>query len=111
MFLYTRSGTTWSPDNPSQSALTNSDGSPFDTVAVDGNTLVAGAAGIFVTGATGAVYVFEPPSTCQLTCPTNITVCNDLGVCGALVKYTLPTTSGNCGTINCTPASGALFPV
>ena len=48
---------------------------------------------------------------CVITCPANITVSNDPNQCGAVVTYPAPTSSGTCGTITCTPASGSFFPV
>ncbi|MFY9556892.1 MAG: HYR domain-containing protein, partial [Blastocatellia bacterium] len=52
-----------------------------------------------------------PLITCTITCPANITVSNDPNQCGAVVNYPAPTTTGNCGTITCSPASGSFFPV
>src|SRR5829696_4777704 len=49
--------------------------------------------------------------TCAITCPANITVSNDPNQCGAVVNYPAPTTTGDCGTITCSPASGSFFPV
>jgi len=51
----------------------------------------------------------EPP---VLTCPSDMTVDNDPGVCGAVVTFT-PTATENCGTatIVSTPASGSTFPI
>jgi uncharacterized delta-60 repeat protein len=49
---------------------------------------------------------------CTITCPANKTQSNDPGQCGAVVTYTSPTETGaQCGTINCSPASGSFFPV
>ena len=48
---------------------------------------------------------------CTVTCPQNITQSNDPNQCGALVTYPAPTTEGDCGTVNCSPASGSFFPV
>lgn len=48
---------------------------------------------------------------CTITCPANITQANDPNQCGAVVTYPAPTTTGSCGTITCTPASGSFFPV
>lgn len=48
---------------------------------------------------------------CVLTCPANITVSNDPNQCGAVVTYPPPTSTGTCGTITCSPASGSFFPV
>jgi len=47
---------------------------------------------------------------CAITCPSNISVSNDPGQCGAVVTYA-PATNGGCGTIVCTPSSGSFFPV
>ncbi|MCU1266309.1 MAG: Peptidase domain protein [Acidobacteria bacterium] len=51
------------------------------------------------------------PAGCTLTCPANVTQPNDVNQCGAVVTYPAPTTSGSCGTVNCSPASGSFFPV
>ena len=48
---------------------------------------------------------------CVLTCPANITKSNDPNQCGAVVTYPAPTTTGTCGTVTCSPASGSFFPV
>ena len=60
---------------------------------------------------------------CQLSTPENITVSADSGQAGAVVTYTTPTGTGDCGTtttgengetipaISCNPASGSFFPV
>ena len=48
---------------------------------------------------------------CVLTCPANVTKSNDPNQCGAVVAYSAPTVTGNCGTVTCTPASGSFFPV
>ena len=50
-------------------------------------------------------------ATCVLFCPANITQSNDTNQCGAVVNYPAPTTTGDCGTITCSPASGSFFPV
>jgi len=49
-------------------------------------------------------------ATCQITCPANITVGNDLNQCGATVNYPAPTTIGTCGVVTCAPPSGSFFP-
>ncbi len=48
---------------------------------------------------------------CVLSCPSNITVNNDPGECGAIVNYPAPTYTGNCGTVTPSQASGTFFPV
>jgi uncharacterized repeat protein (TIGR01451 family) len=60
---------------------------------------------------------------CQLSTPENITVSADAGQAGAVVTYTTPTGTGDCGTttvgedgetvpaISCNPPSGSFFPV
>ncbi|UKN01117.1 HYR domain-containing protein [Paracrocinitomix mangrovi] len=50
-----------------------------------------------------------------LTCPTNITVNSDPGVCGATVTYTAPVGTDNCPGVTTTmtagQASGTVFPI
>ena len=48
---------------------------------------------------------------CALSCPTDITVPNDAGQCGAVVTYPTPSFTGNCGTVTTSQASGTFFPV
>lgn len=50
--------------------------------------------------------ILEP---CVLTCPTDLTV----GTTGtsSVVNYPTPTTTGACGTVTCSPASGSSFPL
>jgi hypothetical protein len=48
---------------------------------------------------------------CIVTCPANVTVSNDPNQCGAVVTYPAPTSTGDCGTITCSPPSGSFFPV
>ncbi|MFQ5446303.1 MAG: HYR domain-containing protein, partial [Saprospiraceae bacterium] len=48
-----------------------------------------------------------------ITCPSGITVDNDVDSCGAVVAWSLPTFSDNCGvtSVDSTHASGDIFPV
>ena len=49
---------------------------------------------------------------CALTCSTNITVCNDPGQCGAVVRFAPPVAASCNGLIiGCVPPSGSFFPV
>jgi hypothetical protein len=48
---------------------------------------------------------------CIITCPSNITVLNDEGQCGATVNYPPPNTTNSCSKGNCNPPSGTFFPV
>ena len=54
------------------------------------------------------IAVFIP---CAITCPANVTSSNDPNQCGAVVTYAPPTSTGECGTVSCSPASGSFFPV
>lgn len=56
------------------------------------------------------VTYFTFPTPCALSCPANISRSNDPGQCGAVIVYS-PVTTGDCNTINCSPASGSLFPL
>lgn len=58
---------------------------------------------------TGMATVAATP--CTLTCPSNITVPADSGQAGAVVTYSTPGSTGNCGQITSNPASGSFFPV
>ncbi|MDX2040912.1 MAG: proprotein convertase P-domain-containing protein, partial [Acidobacteriota bacterium] len=49
-------------------------------------------------------------SCCTITCPTNQNAFAGAN-CTAVVNYPAPTTSGNCGSVTCAPASGATFPL
>jgi hypothetical protein len=58
------------------------------------------------------IGAYELAAYDQITCPGDITQANDPGQCGAVVNYSLPTPIGSdCGTINCSPASGSFLAV
>jgi hypothetical protein len=59
------------------------------------------------TAVEGSIVSPACVTTVTVSCPTDITVCNDPGQCGAVVTY--PT--GGCGTPTYTPPSGSFFPV
>jgi len=48
-----------------------------------------------------------------IACPTNISVCNDLGTCGAKVDYPAPIVNASCPpvVVLCVPPSGSFFNV
>lgn len=50
-------------------------------------------------------------AACVITCPANMTVNAAPGQCGANVTLPTPTTTGLCGPVTLTPASGSFFPV
>jgi subtilisin-like proprotein convertase family protein len=58
-----------------------------------------------------SITIVNQSCGCALTCPANIAVSNDPAQCGAVVNYPAPTTSGSCGTVTCSPASGSFYPV
>jgi photosystem II stability/assembly factor-like uncharacterized protein len=58
----------------------------------------------------GAAYVCCG-GACVLSCPSNITIPNDAGECGAIVNYPMPTYTGSCGTVTPSQDSGTFFPV
>ncbi|HEV7473039.1 MAG TPA: carboxypeptidase regulatory-like domain-containing protein [Pyrinomonadaceae bacterium] len=79
-----------------------------------GSTFPVGTTTVNVTGAAPGACSFTVTVTgpsCSLTCPANISQANDPGQNGAVVNYPAPGTSGSCGTVNCSPASGSFFPV
>ncbi|MFL6275963.1 MAG: PxKF domain-containing protein [Blastocatellia bacterium] len=48
---------------------------------------------------------------CSLNCSGDVTQTAAAGQCTATVNYSAPTTSGDCGTVACSPASGSTFAV
>ncbi|HEX5732498.1 MAG TPA: HYR domain-containing protein [Blastocatellia bacterium] len=57
------------------------------------------------------ISIDDVANPCQITCPANVTQANDPDQCGAVVNYPGPTTTGDCGTVTCSPTSGSFFPV
>src|SRR5437773_2145310 len=121
-------------DNPGPSndctiaALTNGDRAEFTAIYNTGSA----APGDYQTSATVSTTTTDPnadnntysapysvtPSngnaTCQLICPDNINApanTTEGGQRGAHVTYDDPVTSGDCGVVTSTPASGSFFPV
>ncbi|HKB68152.1 MAG TPA: choice-of-anchor Q domain-containing protein [Pyrinomonadaceae bacterium] len=56
------------------------------------------------------IGAFELQPLCSLTCPGDISVPNDTGLCEAIVDYAEPSGAG-CGRVTCDHPSGSLFPV
>ena len=100
----------------------NCPGTTFTATIASGSTFAVGPGTTVTYTATDAS---GNTSTCSftvtvnddqapvITCPSNITVSNDTDSCGAVVIWSLPTFSDNCGvtTVDSTHASGGLFPV
>jgi photosystem II stability/assembly factor-like uncharacterized protein len=80
-------------------------------VAYDSGTSPAGGGLRIDTVSIYTVTYICCGGACMLTCPSNVEQSNDTGVCGAIINYTGPTYSGNCGTVTPSQASGTLFPV
>ncbi len=82
-------------------------------LATDCSVAASGLNGMWIDNVslTGGFVCCTNGATCTLTCPANITVSNDPGQCGAVVNYPAPTTTGDCGTVTCSPPSGSFFPV
>jgi hypothetical protein len=82
--------------------------------ALQSTALDIEAPGVDRDSGAGIVMAFQALNSinpCTLTCPANITRGNDPDQCGAVVTYAAPTTSGFCGPVTCSPASGSFFPV
>src|SRR6185369_7842964 len=75
-------------------------------------TVTSSTSELFDVDNTFTASVSVVAETCDVTCPTDITMGKDSGQCGALVSYPSPSASGsNCGTVVCSPASGTFFPI
>lgn len=91
------------------------------STVTSGTTEIVNSSGEDNNTSTATVDVLNTP--CQLSTQENITVSADTGQAGAVVTYTTPTGTGDCGTattgeggetipaISCNPASGSFFPV
>jgi uncharacterized repeat protein (TIGR01451 family) len=79
-----------------------------NTVTVSSATLDTNPANNSATAATTAA---NPPPV--ITCPANVNVPNDPGLCSAVVSYPAPGVIDNCpgATTVCVPPSGSTFPV
>ena len=122
-------GATFSPDVQINTAPFDPDlnagcrfncGTPTNTLRIgEYNGLAVGGGVAFAvwTGNNGSGFQdtffnqYAACVACTLTCPANITKANDPGLCGATVTYPAPTTTGGCGPVITTPASGSFFPV
>ncbi len=66
------------------------------------------------TGTCSFTITINDTQNPSITCPANITVGTDAGVCTAVVNYPAPMASDNCplppGAVVCTPSSGTAFP-
>jgi hypothetical protein len=56
------------------------------------------------------IGAYEAPVICNLTCPTDVIVSNDVDQCGAVVNYTEPS-AASCGVVSCDHPSGSFFAV
>lgn len=88
-------------------------GSVFPVGTTTNTFKVTDAAGLSTTCSfTVTVKDVETPS---VTCPSNVSVNNDAGACGAVVNYIAPIGTDNCAGVTTTQiaglASGSLFPV
>jgi hypothetical protein len=93
----------------------NCPGVTVNCVPASGSTFPLGTTTVTCTAtdaasstATCSFTVTVAPS-CVVTCPANVTQPADAGLCTALVSYSAPTTTGSCGTVTCSPASGTVF--
>ena len=75
-------------------------------------TVSSSTAELFDTDNTFTASATVTAQTCDISCPSDITVEKTAGECGAIVNFDTPAGSGpNCGTIQCSPASGSVFPI
>jgi len=116
------------PNNCIMAAFTNGDRAEFTAIYNTGSA----APGDYQTSATVSTTTTDPNAnnntstaqytvtastggaTCQLICPDNITTpanTTEGGQRGAHVNYPPPVSSGTCGSVSSTPASGSFFPV
>lgn len=90
-------------------------GTPAETVISNTATVSSTTAELFQPDNSSSFQttVTSAATTCTITCPADIT--QDVTQCSAVVTYSTPTASGNCGSppdsdVNCNPPSGSVFP-
>ena len=102
-------------NNLTSSGNTNASGQISFTYTDTGSNFMGGTDTITTTvvssGSTCTATKTWVAATCVPICPANITQPNDPNQCGRVVTYAAPTSTGNCGAITCSPASGSFFPV
>jgi hypothetical protein len=75
-------------------------------------TVRSDTAEIFAADNTFTASAAITQQTCDITCPPDMTVEKEPGQCGAVVTYGNATGTGaDCGTIECSPPSGTVFPI
>lgn len=104
----TSSGNCVDPDTGQASPVTCNppSGTPFPI----GVTAVTCGTGATTCSFTVTVSDTRSPSTPAIACPADVTVNeNPAGTGSATVNYGIPTATGNCVTISCSPPSGSQF--
>ncbi len=86
-------------------------GTPADTEISNTATIASTTSDSNIDNNSSTGIATVAPTPCMLTCPSNIAVPADSGQAGAVVTYSTPGSTGNCGEISCNPASGSFFPV
>lgn len=80
------------------------------SVASDGRlTAVGGSPYAAGSGQRPGIVAFPSPACCSISCPPDLTTCNDPGQSGAVVEF--DPTSSDCGAVVCDPPSGSFFPI
>ena len=95
------------PANGADGGFARYDG---DTRAKPSDIVVDWTGNVYVTGRSAGITTVKY-SICSIICPANISVFNTVNQCGAIVNYAAATTSGNCGSLTYSHASGSFFPV
>jgi gliding motility-associated-like protein len=103
-------GTPTTADNCSVASVTNNAPATFPLGTTTVTWTVTDGSGNTATCAQ-TVTVTDTQNPIISGCPSDITVSNDNGDCGAIVSWTIPTFTDNCGAVMTggTPASGSFF--
>jgi hypothetical protein len=80
------------------------------SVSKPGTALTCGGSVTVSAGSSATLNCcLQLTASCTISCPANVVKVNDPNQCGAVVSYSAPTTTGSCGSVSCSPASGSLF--
>ena len=103
---------------PAPTANDNCGAPTVNCVPASGTTFAVGTTTVTCTASDTSAQSADATCTftvnvipCTVNCPGNQTAIAPTGACAATVNYPAPTTTGTCGTVTCSPISGASFPV
>lgn len=85
-------------------------GTPGGTVITSTATVSSSSSDPDPSNNSGTAMTTVAGGSCTITCPANVSVNSSPSQCGATVNYPQPNATAGCGSVTCSPPSGAFFP-